>query len=138
MPGNAPGDLLEIVGFGHVGGEPLAPQGAVFVPGGLKSLGATRSWRLPRLVARPRRSAPRRRGAVRRPGLLSSSHASALPPPSKVTSTSCSSSCRVRHTPLRYEGRAEPGPMGRSALGTSSTWVETRRRLRVLLLGEGG
>jgi hypothetical protein len=37
------------------------------------------------------------------------------------------SSCRVRRTPLRFEGRVEPGPMGHSALGTPSTWVETRR-----------
>src|SRR3954468_3511036 len=45
--------------------------------------------------------------------------------------TSCSSSCRVRRTPLRFEGRVEAGPTGHSALGTSSTWVETRRGLRV-------
>jgi hypothetical protein len=37
------------------------------------------------------------------------------------------SSCRVRRTPLRYEGRVEPGPMGHSALGNTSTRVETRR-----------
>jgi hypothetical protein len=41
------------------------------------------------------------------------------------------SSCRVRCTPLRFEGRVEPGPMGHSALGPTSTWVETRRGLRV-------
>jgi hypothetical protein len=48
-----------------------------------------------------------------------------------VASTSCPSSCRVRRTPLRYEGRVEPGPMGHCALGPTSTWVETRRGLRV-------
>jgi hypothetical protein len=37
----------------------------------------------------------------------------------------------VRRTPLRYEGRVEPGPMGHCALGPTSTWVETRRGLRV-------
>ena len=41
------------------------------------------------------------------------------------------SSCRVRRTPLRCEGRVEPGPMGHSALGASSTFGETRRGLRV-------
>src|SRR6187551_68668 len=41
------------------------------------------------------------------------------------------SSSRVRRPPLRYEGRVEPGPMGHSALGTASTFGETRRGLRV-------
>ena len=40
-------------------------------------------------------------------------------------------SCRVRRTPLRCEGRVEPGPKGHSALGTSSTLGETRHGLRV-------
>jgi hypothetical protein len=32
------------------------------------------------------------------------------------------SSSRLRRTPLRSEGRVEPGPMGSSAIGPSSTW----------------
>jgi hypothetical protein len=46
-------------------------------------------------------------------------------------STSCPSSCRVRRTPLRFEGRVEPGPMRHSALGPPFTLEETRRGLRV-------
>jgi hypothetical protein len=41
------------------------------------------------------------------------------------------SSSRVRRTPLRFEGRVEPGTMGHSALGPTSILVETRRGLRI-------
>src|SRR6185295_11653195 len=47
------------------------------------------------------------------------------------TSTSCPKFVPGSPHPAALEGRVEPGPMGHSALGSSSTLGETRRGLRV-------
>jgi hypothetical protein len=53
-------------------------------------------------------------------------HAAGVPAPDAAVVPRAPSSRRVRRTPLRFEGRVEPGPMGHSALGTSSTFGEDR------------